>query len=82
MENVMSNWLKKFEETAFGMLFQDQYLSPSEVVRIAEETQVSDKTRRCGTSADASDEAPVQDHASETPTHDAVAYGTRLSSPR
>jgi hypothetical protein len=41
----MRNWLKKFEETTVGLLFQDQYLSPSEVVRIAERN----KTQRCGT---------------------------------
>ncbi|TLY51818.1 MAG: hypothetical protein E6K53_06285 [Gammaproteobacteria bacterium] len=43
----MRNWLKKFEETTVGMLFSDQYLAPSEVVRIAALEQ--DKTRRCGT---------------------------------
>jgi len=41
----MRNWLKKFEETTVGMLFSDQYLAPSEVVRIAEQ----DMLRRCGT---------------------------------
>ena len=46
----MRNWLKKFEETTVGMLFQDQYLAPSEVVRIAAFEQ--DKTRRCGTVCD------------------------------
>ena len=44
----MRNWLKKFEETTVGMLFSDQYLAPSEVVRIAE----SEKLRRCGTVCD------------------------------
>lgn len=43
----MRNWLKKFEETTVGMLFSDQYLAPSEVVRMAVAEQ--DKTRRCGT---------------------------------
>jgi hypothetical protein len=82
MENVMSNWLKKFEETAFGMLFQDQYLSPSEVVRIAEETQASDKTRRCGTSADTADVTPEQTDTGIAPAPSASARDTRLSAPR
>ena len=51
----MRNWLKKFEETTVGMLFSDQYLAPSEVVRIAEQ----DKLRRCGTVCD-DDAAPAQ----------------------
>jgi hypothetical protein len=46
----MRNWLKKFEETTVGMLFSDQYLAPSEVVRIAELEQ--EKQRRCGTACD------------------------------
>ncbi len=46
----MRNWLKKFEETTVGMLFSDQYLAPSEVVRIAESAQ--DMLRRCGTVCD------------------------------
>ena len=35
----MANWLKHFDRTALGLLFTDQHLSPSEVVRIAREEQ-------------------------------------------
>jgi len=35
----MANWLKHFDQTALGMLFTDQFLSPSEIVRIAKQEQ-------------------------------------------
>ncbi|MBS0584657.1 MAG: hypothetical protein JSS42_16330 [Proteobacteria bacterium] len=31
----MTNWLKHFDQTVLGLLFTDQHLSPTEVVRIA-----------------------------------------------
>lgn len=51
----MRNWLKKFAETSVGMLFSDQHLHPTEVVRIAQSE--ADKMRRCGTVCD--DDAPA-----------------------
>ena len=79
----MSTWLKKFEETAFGMLFQDQYLSPSEVVKIAEEAQAKDKMQRCGTSAgDDVDVTPEQPDTSIAPVPSTSTRGTRLSAPQ
>ena len=78
----MSNWLKKFEETAFGMLFKDQYLSPSEVVKIAEKVQTADKIQRCGTSANEADATPAQIDASPVPTSSINAHDMRLSTPR
>ena len=44
----MSNWLKHFDQTMLGMLFTDQHLSPSEVVRIAQEERRADSARQCG----------------------------------
>lgn len=35
----MANWLKHFDQTALGLLFTDQHLSPTEVVRIARDEQ-------------------------------------------
>jgi len=78
----MLSWLKKFEETAFGMLFQDQYLSPSEVVKIAEEAQAKDKTRRCGTSAGDADVTPEQADTSIATAPSASARDVRLSAPQ
>lgn len=37
----MLNWLKKFEETSLGMLFTDQHLSPTEIIRIAKEARTA-----------------------------------------
>ena len=59
----MRNWLKKFEETTVGMLFSDQYLAPSEVVRKAAAEQ--DKTRLCGTACKDM-KAPSQVAATDT----------------
>ena len=33
----MLDWLKKFDQSSLGMLFTDQHLSPSEIVRIAQQ---------------------------------------------
>jgi hypothetical protein len=38
----MAKWLKQFDQTMLGMLFTDQHLSPSEVVRIARDEQCTD----------------------------------------
>lgn len=38
----MANWLKKFDQTMLGMLFTDQHLSPTEVVRIAQKECAAD----------------------------------------
>ena len=78
----MSNWLKKFEETAFGMLFQDQYLSPSEVVKIAEKVQAKNKTRRCGTSAGDADVTPEQTDTNMASAPSASARDIRMSTPQ
>ncbi len=75
----MSNWLKKFEETAFGMLFQDQYLSPSEVVKIAEKAQAPNKTQRCGTSANEAEAAPAQADVNVATTPSVPVHDSRLS---
>jgi hypothetical protein len=44
-ENPMGNWLKHFDQTALGMLFTDQHLSPSEVVRIARKEQCAEQAQ-------------------------------------
>lgn len=41
----MTNWLKHFDQTALGMLFTDQHLSPTEVVKIARKEQCADSAR-------------------------------------
>lgn len=41
----MLNWLKKFEETSLGMLFTDQHLSPTEIIRIANEERTAQSER-------------------------------------
>lgn len=43
----MLTWLKKFEETALGMLFTDQHLSPSEIVRIARAQRQAEASTQC-----------------------------------
>jgi hypothetical protein len=43
----MRDWLKKFEESSLGMLFTDQHLSPSEIVRIAQQERSADQSRQC-----------------------------------
>ena len=43
----MLSWLKKFEESSLGMLFTDQHLSPSEIVRIAQQQRNADQPRQC-----------------------------------
>ena len=45
----MANWLKHFDQTALGMLFTDQHLSPTEVVKIARKEQCAEQTQ-CGNS--------------------------------
>lgn len=43
----MLNWLKKFEESSLGMLFTDQHLSPSEIVRIAQRERSAEQAAAC-----------------------------------
>jgi len=43
----MANWLKHFDQTALGLLFTDQHLSPTEVVRIAREEQRTIEAQCC-----------------------------------
>lgn len=43
----MLDWLKKFEESSLGMLFTDQHLSPSEIVRIAQRERNADQSAAC-----------------------------------
>jgi len=45
----MTNWLKHFDQTMLGMLFTDQHLSPSEVVRIAQEERNAEQSGPCVT---------------------------------
>lgn len=39
----MASWLKQFDQTMLGMLFTDQHLSPSEVVRIVRDEQCAER---------------------------------------
>lgn len=41
----MPNWLKHFDRTMLGLLFTDQHLSPSEIVRIARNEQSTEQAR-------------------------------------
>lgn len=41
----MANWLKYFDQTALGLLFTDQSLSPSEVVKIAQVERRAEKSQ-------------------------------------
>ncbi|HEX7916771.1 hypothetical protein [Rudaea sp.] len=43
----MLSWLKKFEESSLGMLFTDQHLSPSEIVRIAQHERSAEQSAVC-----------------------------------
>jgi len=43
----MLAWLKKFEESSLGMLFTDQHLSPSEIVRIAQRERNAEQSGSC-----------------------------------
>ena len=47
----MLAWLKKFEESSLGMLFTDQHLSPSEIVRIAQQERSAEQSRACAANA-------------------------------
>ncbi len=44
----MANWLKHFDQTALGLLFTDQHLSPTEVVKIARIEQGTGQAQCCG----------------------------------
>ena len=47
----MLDWLKKFEQSSLGMLFTDQHLSPSEIVRIAQQERNGEQAGPCATTA-------------------------------
>ena len=47
----MLDWLKKFEQSSLGMLFTDQHLSPSEIVRIAQQERNAQQSEPCATTA-------------------------------